>query len=262
MRDAAGRLVALPLRSGCAFCLLHTVLFRTLPVDLGDCVLAFCDLETTSLDVLSGSIVEIGAVIGNSGSKFSTVVKPPRMSAADGPTVHGISQEELAQGPPFREAFKRLEHFLNFAAVSTPESDSDSDGYEPAKTMKDDLEIVLVAHNGANFDFPFLLSECLRAGLCSGVSTMARWRFVDTLDVLRATDIAGDCKKLQCSLRACRGPSCLHAHRALDDCIALEVVVEHVSARLGVGPTTLLRPFAKRLDEAASVAQIGALVSG
>ena len=163
MRDAAGRLVALPLRSGCAFCLLHTVLFRTLPVHLGDCVLAFCDLETDSWDVSGGSIVEIGAVISHSGSKFSTVVKPLRMSAADVPTVHGIPQEELAQGPPFSEAFKRLEHFLNFAAVSTPESDSDSDGYESAKAMKDDLEIVLEKLLNP-FSWTVALSSTLESG--------------------------------------------------------------------------------------------------
>ena len=67
---------------------------------LGDCVLARCDLETDRLDVLSGSIVEIGAVVSHRGSKLYTIVKPLRMSAADVPIVHGIPQEKLAQGTP------------------------------------------------------------------------------------------------------------------------------------------------------------------
>ena len=80
-------------------------------------------------------------------------------------------------------------------------------------------------------------------------------------DLLRVTDCAGECRKLQCAFRACSRPSCLRAHRALDDCIALGVVVEHVSARLGVSKLRLLRHFARRMDEAATVAQLGALLA-
>ena len=126
----------------------------------------------------------------------------------------------------------------------------------PPAAMRPDLEIALVGHNALRFDYPFLLAECLRAGL--GSSTMSRWMFVDTMDLLRATDCAGQCKKLQCSFRVCSGPSRLQAHRALDDCIALEAVVDFVSARMGVTPLNLLRCFARRMDEPTTVAQLGA----
>ena len=83
------------------------------------------------------AFVEVRAVGSHSGSKLYTVVKPLRMSAADVPTVHGISYEKLAQGPPFSEAFKRPEQFLNFAIVRMPESDSDSDtSPTPARFFK------------------------------------------------------------------------------------------------------------------------------
>ena len=260
MRDAAGRFVADPLRRGGTFCMMHTVLFCRRPLQSCESIVAYIDLETNSLDVLSGKIVEIGVLVDGSRGMFSTVVHPGHDASPDEASIHGIPHEELLSGPCFAEAFARLDHFLRHASLSVLESDDDSeDGRLPAVTMKQDLEVAVVAHNGAKFDFPFLLSECMRAGL--GPAVMSNWIYVDTLDVLRATDRAGECKKLQCALRVCSGPPSLRAHRALDDCIALESVVGHVSASLGITPWALLRPFACRLDETATVAQMSALLA-
>jgi DNA polymerase III epsilon subunit-like protein len=221
----------------------------------------YIDLETNSLDVLSGKIVEIGALVDGSRATFSTVVHPGRDAPVDDAAVHGIPHEELLSGPSFREAFARLDEFLRNASLIVLESDDDSeDGRPPAVTMKQDLQVCLVAHNGASFDFPFLLSECVRASV--GPAVMSSWIYVDTLDVLRATDRAGECKKLQCALRVCCGPpTTLRAHRALDDCFALEGVVRHVSASFGIKPWALLSPFAFRLDETSAFAQMNALIS-
>ena len=63
MRDSAGRFVAEPLRKGGSFCLMHTILFPREPAKACEAVVAYIDLETNSLDVLSGKIVEIGALV-------------------------------------------------------------------------------------------------------------------------------------------------------------------------------------------------------
>ena len=260
MRDAAGRFVAEPLRKGGRFCRFHTILFPREPARACESIVVYIDLETNSLDVLSGKIVEIGALVDGSRATFSTVVHPGRDAPLDDASVHGIPHEELLSGPSFREAFARLDEFLRNASLIVLESDDDSeDGRPPAVTMKQDLQVCLVAHNGASFDFPFLLSECVRASV--GPAVMSSWIYVDTLDILRATDRAGECKKLQCALRVCCGPPTLRAHRALDDCVALEAVVRHVSASLGIKPWALLLPFAFRLDEASAVAQMSALIA-
>ena len=259
MKDAAGRFVGLPLALGAPCCLYHAVLFTTYPAELPDAVVVFLDLETDSLDPLSGNFVEIGALVGGSRAAFSTVVNPGCRGTREADAVHVISPEELEQSPCFVEAFQRLDQFLRFASVSVLASDSDSDDEAaPPTAMKPDLAIALVAHNALRFDYPFLPAECLRAGL--GASTMSHWFFVDTMELLRSTNFAGECKKLQCSFRVCSGPSRLQAHRALDDCIALEAVVEFVSARMGVTPLNLLRCFARRMDEPATIAQLGALL--
>ena len=126
-----------------------------------------------------------------------------------------------------------------------------------AIAMKPDQDILLVAHNGLKFDFPYLLSAAMRAGIGPGV--MAAWGYVDTLDVLRATNCA-ECQKLQCAFRPFSGRPGLHAHCALDDCIALATLVKHVSASLGLTPWMLLRHFAVRLDEDSTRAGLSALL--
>ena len=259
MRDYSGRLVADPLRKGGGFCMMHTVLFMVQPTNPDESIVAYIDLETNSLDVLSGNIVEIGALIGGTRGMFSTVVHPGNDESSEDASVHGIPRAELLLGPHFAEAFGRLEQFLQYACLSVLESDDDSEGGRlPPVAMKQNLEVTVVAHNGLKFDFPCMLSECIRAGL--GPAAMAGWVYVDSLAVLRAIDCAGECQKLQCAFRVCSGPQCLRAHRALDDCIALEAVVRSVSDSLGVTPWALLRRFACRLD-GATIAQMTALIA-
>ena len=53
------------------------------------------DFETSGLDLAGNNIVEIG-LLDDSGARFQTVVCPPVF--VDGPAVHGISNEELAEG--------------------------------------------------------------------------------------------------------------------------------------------------------------------
>ena len=258
MRDSLGRCVAEPLRKGSPFCMLHTVLFCVEPAHVRDAIVCYMDLETDSLDCLRGRIVEI-AGLAEDGSVFSTVVNPGLDACPDQPSVHGIARDELLAGPCFAEAFRRFSEFLRYASLSSLDTDDDSeDDQHAAAAMKPDLDVMIVAHNGIKFDFPFLCAEVLRAGIAS--VDMAAWVYVDTLDVLRVTDHTGECNKLQCAFRSCSGPPSLRAHRALDDCIALRSVVQHISASLGVAPFVLLRQFASRMDDNATFSQLTALL--
>ena len=103
-----------------------------------------------------------------------------------------------------------------------------------------------------------MCSECIRHGL--GIGRLAKWLFVDSLEVFRATDAEthGGCVKLQCLLRSL-APAELRAHRALDDSQALKSVLDTVCAALGVNQKALLRPFVVGLDCALTAAHIGML---
>ena len=157
MRDSAGRFVADPLRRGGRYCKMHTILFSREPVRACEPLIAYLDLETDSLDVLTGKIVEIGALVDGSRAMFSTVVHPGHSAALGDSSVHGIPREELLSGPSFAQAFFRLDQFLRHAVLSVvePDDDDSEDARSPAAATKQDLQVALVAHNGATFDFLF-----------------------------------------------------------------------------------------------------------
>ena len=95
MRDSLGRCVADPLRKGSPFCMLHTVLFCVEPAHVHEGIVCYLDLETDSLDCLSGRIVEIAGVLEDSSCVFSTVVNPGFDACTDQPSVHGIALHTL-----------------------------------------------------------------------------------------------------------------------------------------------------------------------
>ena len=218
MVDAlSGKLVSEPLKRGGSYCLYHAVYFCARAVAVQDAVVVFLDLETSGLSIITDNIVEVG-VVDEYGATFSTVVCPPFVPA--GPTVHGIEESEMQQGPTFARAFERLTRFIdNLAENAVSDGESSADELMALPNLKSELpEVVLVAHNGMRLDFAMLLSECCRCSLPLGLFT--RWKYVDTLDVARATGLF-DCVKLQCMLRATGCAGELRAHRALDDASAL-----------------------------------------
>jgi DNA polymerase III epsilon subunit-like protein len=224
-----------------------------------DCALlfVFLDFETTGLDVLRDSIVEIGAVAAGGSEVFSTVVRPPALPTGIG--VHGIPNEELLSGPAFPVAFVRLAQFLDHLSVTSVDIPSDSEEDTPLSCFVDAPKVVLCAHNGHRFDFAMLASETLRCG--AGWLHMERWGYVDTLEVMRSVEFAGlGCVKLQCLLTAFPEGNGLRAHRALDDALGLMHIIDSVALRLGVAMRALLGPFVVDFDAATSISNISCLL--
>ena len=110
MLDDRGRSVNEPLLLGARQCRFHLHLFCTKPAGNVDCLLFYLDFETSGLEVLSHHSVGIGVLCEN-GACFSTVVRPPVFSEQI--PVHGISNDELRQGPSFVDAFHRMHRFCN-----------------------------------------------------------------------------------------------------------------------------------------------------
>ena len=147
----SGKLAAEPLRRGGLYCLFRTHIFNSEPARVpANAKVFYLDFETSGLDVLTESIVEIGLLDESSNAVFSTVVRPPALPGGE-PTVHGISSEELAEGPTFAEAFERLLRFAQSVVEMSLEEDSDSSCGEIVTTQalkENPPAIIVAAHNG------------------------------------------------------------------------------------------------------------------
>ena len=205
-------------------------------------------------------VVEIGAMVSGTGSSFATVVRPTCESELSATAVHGIGWEEMRQSPSFPIVFERFCGFLHdaeAAAVATCDdsSDEDADHALPAlPTPAFAPTVVLAAHNGKRFDGGVLAHECLRNGM--PVARLARYKWVDTMDVIRACSLAG-CFKLQC-LAEKMGARQGCAHRALDDVVALHDVISCVCEAVSLPMSKLLLPFVCDFDVVASLVDIAA----
>jgi DNA polymerase III alpha subunit (gram-positive type) len=264
--DDHGRLVAGPLQKGGEFCLFHAKPFCTKPtrVNVEQMVVVMLDLETTGIDIVNDRIIEVAAVRAHGdarmkGECFSTTVcVDPTILKNRGQEafkVHGITDEEIRQGPRFKEAWMRFLKWINDVVnITIQDEDSDEDMRQP--TILSDPVIVMVAHNGFRFDFPMLLCELLRHGLST--APFAQWFFIDTLQVFRSLNEYG-CIKLQCTAKDMTIDSG-SAHRALDDCIALWKITTTLAARIGISMKELLSRFVVELDMVSSTAQLSTLM--
>ena len=157
------------------------------------------DFETTDTDVATCGVVEIGAarvVNGEIVERFHSLVNPYRPISAGATKIHGYTDADVKDAPPFHEVFTQFHAFVG------------SD--------------ILVAHNGQKFDIPVL--RRLAAGQ-SGVDDLA---FYDTLPLVRS--LSQDSAKLEDVALRC-GIDCGRVHHALDDACTLALVYRELEAQ-------------------------------
>lgn len=104
--------------------------------------LAFLDLETTGINLVTDRIVEVAIVkVMPDGSQLRKrkLLNPGVPIPAESTTVHGISDDMVKDAPTFKLAANEIRQFLD--------------------------ECDLAGYNSNRFDWPLLVEECLRAGL-------------------------------------------------------------------------------------------------
>ena len=147
----------------------------------------------------------------------------------------------------------------NLKDTALADDESSDDEVATAILRECTPQVVICAHNGLKFDFPFMCSQCIRHGI--DINLLAQWIYADSLEVFRAFDshMHGGCVKLGCLLQSLAPGAQFHAHRALDDCRALKHVIESLAVSLGVSPRALLHPFAVERDAVTTAYHIGML---
>ena len=163
--------------------------------DWADHPIAFLDTETTGRDAQNDRLVEVGIVLGVRGvvvDRKSWLINPGRPIPVEAKNVHGISDEDVADKPPFAAVAAEI-----VAALA---------GAIPA------------AYN-AQFDRGFLLAELERAGLRFPDAPPAIRNDVDWLDPLTfARELYKEEKSRSLGDMAKRlGIELENAHRATDD---------------------------------------------
>jgi DNA polymerase-3 subunit epsilon len=154
----------------------------------------FFDLETTGTRPDADRIIEIAAFDPVLDKSFQRLVHPGIPIPSESSAIHQITDGMVANAPSFASAGAE---FIEFCSGN----------------------VYLVAHNGEQFDLPFLRAECKRHKL----SLPRGWGLIDTLKWSRKYRRDLPRHSLQ-YLRELFGIPPNHAHRALDDVIILHRV--------------------------------------
>jgi DNA polymerase-3 subunit epsilon len=169
---------------------------------------AVVDCETTGVNPETDRILQLAAIVVNGEGEivqtFDTVVKPesPADYTHGAEHIHGISEEQVAQGMPLREALQKLWEI--------------SDGN------------FFTAHN-AKFDIGFIHAESKRVGLERQVET-----YIDTLALSRKTDAEKERKHSLDALCEHYGIERDRAHEAKSDATATAQLLIHLMHDMGV----------------------------
>jgi len=178
--------------------------------------LVMFDLESTGLGTNAAQIIQIAAVpLGKCGQPSFNRFIVPTVSIHWGATmVHGM---KVKNGCLVRRG-EDLEADVDAATVL-------ADFFRWCSSLQEEKSVVLVAHNGARFDFPLLFSAATRLGV----------RLPSNLQNLRLADSLPACKPFKLEFGNCKLATlkrCLvkdggsQTHDALDDCADLgEVLV-------------------------------------
>ena len=112
---------------------------------LSDSLILALDVETTGINPLKDSIVELGGVYVKGGHlcgpPFCSRVNPKRFISVDATKVHGISAEDVAQSPTWKVVGSWLKDHL------------------------DQAQPIICGYNILSFDAPMINAENQRAGL-------------------------------------------------------------------------------------------------
>ena len=163
----------------------------------------FYDTETTGLKAKNDRVIELAAYDLERDKSYETLIHPGMPIPPEASKIHGISDEDVKDAPPFSQVAVEFAEFC-------------------------EGEVVLVAHNNDAFDIHFMKAEYER---CE--HPLPPWKFLDSLKWARRYRPDLPRHSLQ-FLREIYGIPENRAHRALDDVIVLKEVFLHMVDDLSI----------------------------
>jgi DNA polymerase III subunit epsilon len=182
--------------------------------------LAFIDLETTGINVNTDRIVEIAIVKlkpDNTREVLELRINPTIPIPAGSTAVHGISNEDVANAPTFKDEANRIKQFLD--------------------------NCDLAGFNSNRFDIPLLVEEFMRAGL---KVNMHERKMVDVAQIFMKMEK----RTLEAAFQFYCGKKLENAHSALADVNAtIDVLLAQVERYDALeGEVDFLHDFSKGED--------------
>lgn len=159
------------------------------PDGLKNSRLIVLDLETTGLDLLFNNIIELGVVEVKDGEvvrEYSKLFGGGRSSAYLVKNVHGIKDSERIGKPTFRECAEKIANYLSGA--------------------------ILVTHNGAKFDIPFMEMKMKEVGV-----TLSYYKQIDTYLISKKLEHERNSLEWLCGHYGIKYDE--SNHRGLTDCL-------------------------------------------
>lgn len=167
--------------------------------------LAFFDLETTGVHVVTDRIVEISIYKVNpdgSNESFTKLVNPTIPIPAEVTAIHGIKNEDVADAPTFAQLAPTLEAFLQ--------------------------NCDLAGYNSNKFDVPMLIEEFLR---CNIQFDIKKRRLIDVQNIFHKMEP----RTLKAAYRFYCGKELIGAHEAEADTRATyEILLAQIERYQGV----------------------------
>ncbi|KAL5209168.1 hypothetical protein ABZP36_004791 [Zizania latifolia] len=183
-------------------------------IDWPATILVF-DIETTGFSRRHERIIEFAVrdLMGGKNSTFQTLINPEK--DVTNAYIHGISNSMVCRPD--------IPRFGEFVPILLQ--------YVWSRQMAD-KPVLWVAHNGRNFDVPFLMYEFQR---CK-IEMPGDWLFVDTLPIARQLVDSNGLKLKSASLEKLREhyeiPFAGSAHRAMQDVTTLCYVLQKLTFEL------------------------------
>ncbi len=167
--------------------------------------LAFFDLETTGTNVVKDRIVEISIFKvspDGKGETLTRLVNPTIPISPEATSIHGISDEDVADAPTFAQIASELEQFFHNAD--------------------------LAGYNSNKFDVPMLIEEFLRCGIQFDIK---KRRLVDVQNIFHKMEP----RTLKAAYKFYCGKELVDAHAAEADTRATyEILLAQIERYQGV----------------------------